>query len=213
MTQSSQPFVIAGPTGPLQALLDRPTDDAGRHVGVVCHPHPLHGGAMTNKVAHILARTFNDLGMPVIRFNFRGVGASEGTFDHGRGETEDALAAVAAAHAQFGNRSLWLGGFSFGAAVAIQAATRTATTALVSVAPAVSRVSGSDTVLPSCPWLVVQGDQDELVASDATRKWIASLAHPPELLVLEGADHFFHGRLNDVRDGILRWADSRQLNR
>jgi uncharacterized protein len=202
---------IPGPVGTLEGLLELPQTDKKQAFGVVCHPHPLYGGAMTNKVVHTVARSFMDLGMPAVRFNFRGVGGSEGTFADGAGETEDALAVIRWARTQFPDRRLWLAGFSFGAAVAIRAAMTQKPLALVTVAPAVDRIAGTEGLLPECPWLILQGDRDDLVSAEATRTWAQVLTPPPRLVMLAGADHFFHGRLNELRDHILAWATELEL--
>ena len=116
-------LVIDGPAGSLEALLEDPGAD-GRHFAVVCHPHPLHGGTMHNKVVHTLARALQEQGMPTLRFNYRGVGASAGAYDDGRGETEDALAVIAWGRRRWPGAQLVLAGFSFGAFVASHAIAR-----------------------------------------------------------------------------------------
>jgi uncharacterized protein len=203
----TQALTIPGPSGPLEAILDTPADVDATHVGVVCHPHPLHGGTMTNKVAHVLAKSFNDAGAYAVRFNFRGVGASAGVHADGEGETEDALAVLDWAVARWPTARLWLAGFSFGGAVAIRAAGQRAVERLVTVAPAVQRVRVEPTRLPTRPWLLVQGDRDELVNVEDVRRWVQSVQPAPELHVLPGVDHFFHGRLNELRDVVVRWLE------
>lgn len=197
---------IPGPAGLLEAELEVPSEDLAHACGVICHPHPLYGGTMTNKVVTTLARAFLDFGMPVVRFNFRGVGASAGGYADGLGETDDALAVIEWLRARFPGRGLWLGGFSFGGAVAIRAAVRIQPRALITVAPAVDRIAGTAELLPDCPWLIVQGDQDDLVPIAATRAWVQSQAQPPRLIELAGAEHFFHGRLADLREQVAKWA-------
>lgn len=209
-TTSTRPvteaIVIEGPAGVLEGILDTPQDGrAVAHVGVVCHPHPMHGGAMTNKVAHMLARSFNEAGAPAVRFNFRGVGASAGAYDEGDGETQDALAVLDWAAQRWPQAHLWLAGFSFGGAVAIHAATLRNVQRLVTVAPAVERVRTAVAEPPSCPWLIVQGDQDELVNPLETQRWASSLAAPPTVKMLPGVDHFFHGRLSELREVVVSW--------
>ncbi len=191
----TEKLFLDGPAGRLEAILESPDEEPARGVAVVLHPHPQHGGTMHNKVAHTLARAFVRLGHTVLRFNFRGTEASEGEYDAGNGELKDALAAIEWLQARQPGKPLWLAGFSFGAAIAIRAAIEADVDGLISVAPAVSRfASGLDTQ-PACPWLVVQGDEDELVDIEETIAWINGLGPGPELLVLEGAEHFFHGRL------------------
>ncbi|HET6631006.1 MAG TPA: alpha/beta fold hydrolase [Woeseiaceae bacterium] len=193
---------IQGPAGALEALVETPREGAPRAAAVICHPHPLHGGTMDNKVAYTLARAFLARQFLALRFNFRGVGASEGSFDEGRGERQDALAAVGEARRRLPDAPLWLGGFSFGAAIAIGAAAEAQAAGLVSVAPAVSRVADVAGPGLEIPWLVIQGDQDELVNVDDTIEWINGLAPGPELEVLAGAEHFFHGKLVELREAV-----------
>lgn len=158
---------------------------------------------MHNKVAYILARAFNELGGISLRFNFRGVGASDGEYADGVGETADALAAIDWLTARHPGLPLWLAGFSFGAYVALRAQSQRPVKLLVTVAPAVERFDTSGVVLPTMPWLLVQGDADEVVAPQAVLDWVAGLAKPPQLAVLKGAGHFFHGRLNELRQTVV----------
>jgi alpha/beta superfamily hydrolase len=198
---------IPGPTGEIEALVELPGEADANGFGVACHPHPLHGGTMDNKVVHTLCRTFNELGRAAVRFNFRGAGASEGTYGEGVGEIDDALAVVAWARDQFGGDA-WLAGFSFGAAVALHAAAREAPARLITVAPPVGRLPVATETQPDCPWLVVQGGDDELVEADAVVAWVNELAPGPELLLLPGVDHFFHGKLTVLREQLLDWLRS-----
>jgi alpha/beta superfamily hydrolase len=204
----------------LEVLLDEPghapladshADTAAvEYVALVCHPHPLFGGTMTNKVVHILARTFNDLGAPVVRFNFRGVGKSSGTHDDGAGETEDTLAMLAWTAHRWPNAKIWLSGFSFGAAMALRASLRFPVGNLITVAPALRWLTQVQEQVPACPWLIVQGDQDELVDAQAVQAWAGGLRRPPQIRILQGAEHFFHGRLNDLRDAVTEWLSTSQ---
>jgi alpha/beta superfamily hydrolase len=178
------------------------------HVAIVCHPHPLHGGTMTNKVVHTLARAFNELGMPAVRFNYRGVGASAGTYADGDGETQDALAVIDWARKRWSTAGIVMGGFSFGGAVAIRAAAEQSIAALITVAPAIRLVPVSATRLPQCPWLIVQGDRDELVDAADVQRWATQLPTPPQIKLLSGVEHFFHGRLNELRESVTAWLRS-----
>jgi alpha/beta superfamily hydrolase len=193
---------IAGPVGGLEALLEDPQLNPRSGFGVVCHPHPLHGGTLHNKVVHTLARALQEQGMPTLRFNYRGVGSSEGSYDNGRGECDDALAVIAWGRARWPDAPLVLGGFSFGALVALQAALRAQPIRLILIAPAVSRAAFADITSPSCPWLIVQGDADELVDWREVQAWAARFTPPPTLRLLPGAEHFFHGRLHELRDAL-----------
>ncbi|MEP7312350.1 MAG: alpha/beta fold hydrolase [Pseudomonadota bacterium] len=207
----AEPLTIAGAAGDIEALIEVPAaPDAAppSAFAVICHPHPLHGGTMHNKVVSTLARTCNELGVPTIRFNFRGVGKSAGAFDEGSGETDDALAAVAVGRQRWPDAALWLAGFSFGGYVALRAASRgdgARATHLVTVAPAFTRYFDSPAAvpMPACPWLIVQGDADEVIDAQAVIEWAKRLVPPPRLAVLEGVGHFFHGRLNQLRDTVM----------
>jgi alpha/beta superfamily hydrolase len=132
----TESLTFTGPAGTIEALMDAPAGDA-IGMAVVCHPHPQHGGTMHNKVVHTVAREFARCGYTALRFNFRGTEGSEGAFDNGRGELEDALAAIEWLRDQCGSGPLWLAGFSFGAAIAIRAAVNVPVNGLISVAPAV----------------------------------------------------------------------------
>lgn len=203
---ASQALTIPGPAGTLEGLLDLPaTSSSPESVAVICHPHPQYGGTMTNKVVYSIARAFNEAGAPAVRFNYRGVGASTGSYDNGDGETHDAIAVLDWAAQRWPGAQLWLGGFSFGGAVAIRAAAARDVTRLVSVAPAIRRVTVDSGALPQCPWLIVQGDQDELVDPNDIQQWARALPELPRLALLNGVEHFFHGRLNDLRQVVVQW--------
>jgi len=203
----SEPIELAGTAGRLEALLDDPGAAAPEACMVVCHPHPLHGGTMTNKVVTTLARCANDLGLPALRFNYRGVGASAGSFDEGVGETEDALAAVAYVRQRWPQASVWLAGFSFGGHVALRASTADGAgqiARLVTVAPAFTRYyeSVQQVKVPACPWLVIQGDADDVIDAAAVIDWSRRISPPPQLVVLPGVGHFFHGSLTVLAETV-----------
>ncbi len=203
----TESLFIDGPVGRLQAVFEWPAE--GDIVGtvVVCHPHPQHGGTLHNKVAHTLARAFTRLGYAALRFNFRGTEDSEARFDEGIGEVDDALAAIDWLEERMPGYPMWLAGFSFGAAIAVRAALVRDVAGLVSVAPAVSRFASGLDSQPRCPWLVLQGDEDELVSVDETMDWLNSLEPGPELQVFVGAEHFFHGRLVDLRNAVTSFVE------
>lgn len=203
-----QPVAIPGPAGVLEARAEDPLPQASRPavVGVVCHPHPLYGGTMQNKVVHTLARAMQEAGAPTVRFNFRGVGQSEGVYADGIGEVDDALAAIAWARSHWQCERLWLAGFSFGAAVALQASQSARPARLVTVAPPVGRIITQPVARPPCPWLVVQGDRDELVDFATVQRWVAEYSpQAPRLFAMHGAEHFFHGRLGELRTAVLEF--------
>ncbi len=206
----SETLFIEGPVGRLEAILDSPRDRQAVGSAVVCHPHPQHGGTMHNKVAHTLARAFVRQGYRTLRFNFRGTESSEGRYDDGVGELDDALAAIGRMRAEQPHAPVWLSGFSFGAAIAIRAAVAVEVAGLISVAPAVYRFAQGLSGQPSCPWLIVQGDEDELVAVDQTIEWVNGLEPGPELLVMPGAEHFFHGRLVELRSAVEQFVAANQ---
>jgi len=199
-----QELSLDGAAGKLQALLEIPQESAITGCAVVCHPHPLHGGTLQNKVAHTLARSFTGQGFVALRFNFRGVGESTGEFDEGRGERDDVVAAVEWLTGHYPDLPLWISGFSFGAAMAIQAAVQCAPAGLVSIAPAISRVVGAglQQQQPDWPWLIVQGDQDELIDIEQTIAWVNELDPGPELQVFPATEHFFHGKLVLLREAV-----------
>lgn len=211
-------LMIEGPAGGLQALIETPLSEAGETLAVpafavVCHPHPLYGGTLDNKVVYTVARAIEQLGVPAIRFNFRGVGASAGSYDEGRGEGDDALAVIAFGRRRWPQAPLWLAGFSFGGAVAARIAVAARAERVVLVAPGITRLERADfeaarAAEPACPWLIVQGDADEVVPAGAVLDWARTRTAPPtvpapQLAVLPGAGHFFHGRLNELRDAVL----------
>lgn len=203
-------FIIAGPAGDLEVLLESPQDLPPVGCAVVCHPHPVHGGTLQNKVAHTLARSFVGVGFAALRFNFRGVGKSAGTFDEGRGEVDDVLCAIAWMRETAPELPLWLAGFSFGAAMVIRAAVPGQPDGLVSIAPAVARFAVDFESQPDCPWLIVQGDEDELVDIDETIAWVNALDPGPELEVMSGTEHFFHGKLVRLREVVEQFVSENQ---
>ena len=205
---AAQRSLIDGPAGQIEVLLETPAVATPGVVAVCCHPHPLYGGTLQNKVVHALSRAALDAGVPAVRFNFRGVGASEGGHDGGVGEVEDAAAVAEWAQARTGASRLWSMGFSFGAFIAFQLAVREAAERLVTVAPPVQRFDFTHLTLPTCRWLVVQGDQDELVNHERVSEWTRGLHASPRVLLFEGADHFFHGRISDLRHAVGDWLGS-----
>jgi alpha/beta superfamily hydrolase len=203
MPVNTESVLLHGPAGVLEAVIETPEDADTSHFMVVCHPHPQHGGTMHNKVVTTLARTAHALNVPTIRFNYRGVGNSAGSYDGGRGETDDALAAVASGRQRWPGAALWLAGFSFGGIVALRASTRDeagAVQRLVTVAPALGRefTDPADIALPGCPWLIVQGDADDVIDGALVIEWGRRLGAAAHLAVMPGAGHFFHGRLAEL---------------
>lgn len=201
-----RPLSLNGPSGSLEALLEDPGTTPVRAFAVVCHPHPLQGGTMTNKVVHTLARAFQECGLPTLRFNYRGVGRSEGTYAEGLGETDDAVAVAQAGAMRWPGAQVWFAGFSFGGFVAIHASHRTPTARLVAVAPAVTRIMKYETKGPGCPWLLVQGEADEVIPPEEVYEWAGRQSPAPRIVRLAGVSHFFHGHLNELRDAVIAFS-------
>jgi uncharacterized protein len=200
MNPQTRRVSVAGPAGNIECAVDEPST-APQGVAIVCHPHPQHGGTMDNKVAQTLARAFVQLGLRAVRFNFRGVGASAGAWDEGRGEIDDALAVIAA-HRDAA-LPLVLAGFSFGAYVASEAAQRlpaeAKATRLVLVGPSTQKQQ-----MPAVPegTLVIHGEADDVVPLSATLDWARPQALP--VTVIPGAGHFFHGQLTLLKNLVVR---------
>jgi hypothetical protein len=206
MNPKAEPHRVDGPAGALQCALDRPTA-VPRAVAVLCHPHPQHGGTMDNKVVITLARAFVQLDCLVVRFNFRGVGASEGHWDHGQGEVDDALAVIDALRAP--GLPLWLGGFSFGGYVAATAAHRLAAAEADGHADSAARrhaliapaVRSFPTPAVPAGTLVVHGEADDVVPLEAVLEWARPQSLP--ITLVPGAGHFFHGQLTLLKQIVL----------
>jgi alpha/beta superfamily hydrolase len=184
---------MAGPAGRLEIAFNVP-DGAPRGIALIAHPHPQQGGTLDNKVVQTLARTFAALGYAATRFNFRGAGASEGEFDDGIGETDDALATLAGAKLEFGELPVALAGFSFGSYVQTRVAHAVAAERMVLIGPAVKRFA-TEIVPPDT--IVIHGEEDDIVALADVLAW----ARPQQLpiIVFPGCGHFFHGRLPQLQ--------------
>ena len=170
---------------------------------ILCHPHPLQGGTMHNKVVTILERSLLELGLTTVRLNFRGVGKSAGVHDNGVGEADDVATIAAWLRRERPDDVLWLAGFSFGSYVCLRAAGRLAPAQVILIAPPAGRWDFSSIALPTCPWLVVQGEEDELVDPAAVYAWVETLKPAPHLVRMPETGHFFHRRLMDLR-GLLK---------
>jgi alpha/beta superfamily hydrolase len=203
--QAPMRFLLPGPAGDLEVHCEPASADADgarRGTAVICHPHPMHGGTMHNKVVTILERALGELGLDTVRFNFRGVGKSSGTYDEGDGESEDLASVVAWVRSLRADDALWLAGFSFGSFVALRMAKKLNADALITVAPPVGRWDFADIELPDCPWLVVQGEEDEVVNPQHVFDWVENLPVSPQLVRMAETSHFFHRRLMDLRGAI-----------
>jgi len=193
---------IDGPAGRLQALYQ--PGESGRAAIVVCHPHPLHGGSMHNKVVYRMGRAFEDSGCSVLRFNFRGVEQSEGLWDEGRGEADDAAAALDWIHAKQTASPLWLAGFSFGCYAGLRAARYDERVSrLFAVAPAVNLWSFDFMAGSTAPLTVIAGTADDIAPFDAIRDWTANQALAT-FHSIEGAGHFFEGYVEQMQHALLQ---------
>jgi len=201
-------LLIEGAAGPIEALIDMPHQVRG--LALVCHPHPLFGGTLDNKVAQTLARTLRELGYVSLRPNFRGVGKSAGTHDHGIAETGDMLTVIDYARGRFGELPVVLGGFSFGAFVQTRVAKHLADAGtppqrVVLVGTAAGLVTGARSYVTEpvpADTIVIHGELDVTVRLSNVMDWARSQDLP--VIVVPGADHFFHGRLHVIRDIITR---------
>lgn len=204
-----QELFIAGPAGQLQSVIhaaDPQGQFAAAHsIAVICHPHPQHGGTMDNKVVTTLMRVYRDLGIHALRFNFRGVGKSEGSFANALGEQDDLLAVIHWVKQQFPAAPLLLAGFSFGSSIAAQVSYKVdAVQHLTLVAPPVERYPyDRDRQFP-CALCVVQGDQDERVIAAGVYQWVDGLQGQVELLRYPAAGHFFHGYLSALKTDLTQ---------
>lgn len=204
MKPDTQRFSIAGPAGEVECATDLPAGEP-RGTMVICHPHPQFGGTLDNKVVQTLARAAVQLGWRAVRFNFRGVGASNGAWDEGRGEIDDALAVVAAERAARPDLPIVPAGFSFGGYVAAHVADRlqaggTPAQRLLLVGPATSRFTLPAAVAPDT--VVIHGEADDVVPLQATLDWARPQVLP--VIVLPGVGHFFHGQLTLLKQQVVQ---------
>ena len=200
------PLFIDGPEGQLEALYQDVPDARG--VALICHPNPIQGGTMLNKVVSTLQRTARDQGLITLRFNYRGVGASAGTSVAGSGEIDDAQAAAQWLRAQHPDLPMTLFGFSFGGYVAANLGGRLEAqgeklTHLFLIAAAASRLEDQSVLPKACPLTIIQPENDEVIDPEAVYAWSAALQRPHELLKVAECGHFFHGKLTDLKDLLL----------
>jgi len=211
---------LNGPAGRLEALLNAGTSTA-THAAVVCHPHPLFGGTLHNKVVFHTMKALNSFGFPVLRFNFRGTGLSEGEHDYGKGEIEDVHTALGWLDAEY-HLPLIFAGFSFGAAIGLRAACADPrVSAVIGLGVPVAPVAAGTEdprvytfeFLHDCakPKLFVSGARDQFGPRAKVDALVASLPEPKKLVIIEGADHFFEGRLHELRNAVESWIKEAQL--
>jgi len=209
LDEKESKITIAGPAGDLESAFSRSDGDAPlsalNAIVIICHPHPQHGGTMDNKVITTLMRTYRDVGVHVLRFNFRGVGASEGVFDNAVGELDDLLAVIEWAENNLSKSPILLAGFSFGSSIAARASYSVeGLRHLTLVAPPVERYEYDRSGIFNSPMCVVQGDQDERVIAQGVYDWVAQLQSPIELIRYPEASHFFHGYLSALKMDLTR---------
>lgn len=205
--QNSATTFITGDAGDIEVLITLPqTLTAQTPIAIISHPHPLYGGTMTNKVVHILAKTFSELNAITVRFNFRGVGKSQGEHDHGIGESDDLQTLVARLKHWRPESPIWLAGFSFGAYVTLIVQAKIKPERVVLVAPPVSMYDFEELDAIDVPWIVLQGGEDEVIDAAAVKSWFAARSHSDnsaQLVWMDDAGHFFHGKLNEVKARLL----------
>jgi uncharacterized protein len=198
---------LQGAAGRLEALLWTVPAEKPESVAVVCHPHPLFGGTMHNKVVYQAAKALHEAGMPVLRFNFRGAGLSEGSHDEGRGELDDVRAALDYLAAEFPGVPILLAGFSFGACVGLRAGCADArVTRLIGLGIPANRCDMSYLLECAKPKLFISGGNDEYGPREKVEALFAALPEPKRLRIVEGVDHFFAGKLGEVGVEIGEWV-------
>jgi alpha/beta superfamily hydrolase len=203
-------FFLNGPAGRLEALLWTTSNTHPGFAALVCHPHPLFGGTMHNKVVYQAAKALHNCGAPVLRFNFRGAGKSEGTHDQGRGERDDVRAALDYLAAEFSGLPLMLAGFSFGSSVGLRVGCGDArVTELIGLGLPVNNVDMSFLQACNKPKLILQGGLDQFGAREKIEALYAGLPEPKRLVIFDGADHFFAGALPKVGEAIEAWIAER----
>ena len=205
--QVTEKLLITGPAGELELKLDLPSTDSGdTPLVVIAHPHPQHGGTMDNKVVYCLARELSGLGLPAARFNFRGIGASQGEYADGVGEAQDMVAVIDWMKLKYPGRPVWLAGFSFGGYIAARISIECAAQHLLLVAPAVTRDYFDRIAAVECQTLLVHGDMDQLIDPEAAKAWAVEQSGLVSFEPVEQADHFFHGKLNELRGLIAAYG-------
>jgi len=200
-------LLLNGPAGALEIALDLAANSTlvKPVIAVVCHPLSIEGGSLDNKVVTQTARALRDLGLSTVRFNFRSVGASQGQFSGGEGEQEDLRCVVQWVQAHCPDAALWLVGFSFGAYVSLRACEVLQPQALISIAPPIGRGFWDfGKTHPPARWLVIQGDEDEIIDAHAVHAWLDQQTQQPQRVRMAQTSHFFHGKLLDLRAALQR---------
>jgi uncharacterized protein len=214
MPRRIESLFIPGPAGRLEALIEEPEDQSPREVALICHPHPLHGGTMHNKVVYRIARAMRRAGAVAMRFNYRGVNFSEGKYDHGSGELEDARVALEFLRTRYPELPFTLAGFSFGSRIILRLGCEIASASrLIAVGfpagDAASRGLGDCEI----PRIFIQSTHDEFGPREAMESYFASLNGPKELFWVEARDHFFAGALDEFENSVLQVVSQRTISR
>lgn len=202
--QQEQRFFLQGPAGQLEVLTTWPKDSTQKCVGIICHPHPQQQGTMNNKVVTTIAKAFDRLGLATLRFNFRGVGKSEGQYGKTIGERQDLLAIMKWVKTVLPDYDIWLAGFSFGSYIAASIANQENVLQLLTIATTVNHYDFASLTNIKCPWLSIVGEQDELVPVEEVKAFAAHPPVPMKLIFLPGVGHFFHGHLIELRELIIK---------
>jgi alpha/beta superfamily hydrolase len=205
--EAEHTFLLPGPAGALEVRTARAQHNPAqqkqtRTVAVICHPHPLHGGTLHNKVVYILHKAYTDVGIHTVRFNYRGVGQSQGTFGQSAGELSDLFSIIDWLNTQCNIHRLYLAGFSFGAYIALAASQQVSTQHVITIAPALHHQDFNALLPIKTPWLLIQGDQDEVITATDVYQWVKTLSPPPQVIHCADAGHFFHGQLTPLRNTI-----------
>ncbi|HET9532482.1 MAG TPA: alpha/beta fold hydrolase [Blastocatellia bacterium] len=197
-----------GPAGKIEAILKEPSGEVTR-AAIVCHPHPLFGGTMHNKVVYRIAKAFQKAGFAVLRFNFRGAGQSQGEHDRGRGEQDDLRAAIKFVEERYPEAEIWLAGFSFGSAVMLRAACEDERIrALIGVGVPVSKYDFDRVQTCAQPKLFVQGELDEFGTPADLERFVAALGEPKRLKIIEGTGHFFEDKLDELERAVAEFVEA-----
>jgi uncharacterized protein len=213
MSRRIESLFIDGPAGKLEALLEEPEDRDPNHAVLVCHPHPQHGGTMHNKVVYRIGRALRRAGAVVLRFNYRGVNLSEGQYDHGVGEVEDARAALALLRSRYPDLPFSLAGFSFGSRIILKLGCETPGVAKLIAVGFPANLSDSQP-LGRCPVpkIFIVSRNDQFCAIQAMEVYFAALPEPKELIWIEAADHFFGGALDQFETAVYGVTQTTNFN-
>lgn len=204
MARRLESLTLPGPAGALEAVLQHREGEIPEVAALVCHPHPLHGGTLHNKVVHRVAATLHEMGAAVLRFNFRGAGKSEGVHDEGRGELEDARAALRWLEQRYPGARRWLAGFSFGSWIAARLAAHEPAERLILVSPPLHRSDFDSMRRSEVPKLVLQGTADDICPPADLEKEFPHWREPKRLVLVDGATHFYDRQLAALGEALRR---------